>query len=158
MVDLSNENDLVSLKIHTVGGQLLVTGSDGRGFIVGEDDVVAQTRAGKQILNVPSGVNAVACVPADGDTIAVVGENHKLLLFGREQVPTMTRGRGVIFQRFRDGGLSDVKVFQLADGLSCKQGERTRTFTDLAPWTSKRGQAGRLAPTGFPRDNKFGIY
>ena len=158
MVDLSNENDLVSLKIHTVGGQLLVTGSDGRGFIVGEDDVVAQTRAGKQILNVPSGVNAVACVPADGDTIAAVGENHKLLLFGREQVPTMTRGRGVIIQRFRDGGLSDVKVFQLADGLSCKQGDRTRTFTDLGPWGSKRAQAGRLAPTGFPRDNKFGIY
>ena len=158
MVDLSNDNDLVSLKIHTVGGQLLVTGSDGRGFIVGEDDVVAQTRAGKQILNVPSGVNAVACVPADGDTIAAVGENHKLLLFGREQVPTMTRGRGVIIQRFRDGGLSDVKVFQLADGLSCKQGDRTRTFTDLGPWSSKRAQAGRLAPTGFPRDNKFGIY
>ena len=97
-------------------------------------------------------------MPAVGDTIATVGENHKLLLFGHEQVTTMTRGRGVIFQRFRDGGLSDVKVFQLVDGLSCKQGERTRTFTDLAPWTSKRGQAGRLAPTGFPRDNKFGIY
>ncbi len=158
MVDLGNENDFVSMHVFRPGGTVLVAGSDGRGFVVKEDDLVAQTRAGKQILNVPKGVVAVACCPVVGDTVASIGENHKLLLFGLEQVPSMNRGRGVIFQRFRDGLLSDVKTFQLSEGLTWRSGERSRTYTELLPWTGKRGQNGRLAPRGFPKSNKFGVY
>ena len=99
-----------------------------------------------------------ACVPALGDTIAVIGENHKLVLFGIGEVASQPRGRGVILQRYRDGGLSDVKVFELSNGLTWLSGGRIRTFTETFPWVSKRAQACRLAPKGFPKSNKFGAY
>ena len=158
MIELENDHDVVALLVHKAGHHLLIAASDGRGFLVNEDGVVKRARTGKQVLNVTGDVEAVACVPANGDTIAVVGENHKLLLFGISEVSVQPRGRGVILQRYRNGGLRDVKVFQKANGLSWRFGERTRTFTDIRPWFSKRGQAGRLAPTGFPKSNKFGIY
>ncbi|MFP6755988.1 MAG: DNA topoisomerase IV subunit A [Alphaproteobacteria bacterium] len=158
MIELENDHDVVALLVHKPGQHFLLAASDGRGFLVNEDDVLTRARAGKQILNVADDIKAVACVPANGDTVAVVGENHKLLLFGIDEVSVQPRGRGVILQRYRDGGLRDVKVFQKANGLSWRFGERTRTFTDTRPWLSKRGQAGRLAPTGFPKSNKFGIY
>ena len=96
------------------------------------------------------------CVPAEGDTVAVVGENRKLLLFPLDQVPEMARGRGVQLQSYRDGGLSDAKVFIRKDGLTWRSGERTRLETDLAPWRGNRAGAGRMPPNGFPRSNRFG--
>jgi topoisomerase-4 subunit A len=123
---------------------------------VEENEVLAQTRAGKQVLNVGGGVEAKVCVPAVGDHVAVLGGNRKLLVFPLEEVPLLGRGRGVILQKYAEGGLSDVRVFRLADGLSWKSGERTRTETDLRPWLGKRAQAGRLPPNGFPRTGRIG--
>jgi len=119
------------------------------------EEVLAQTRAGKQILNLGDGEQAGFCLTVEGDAVAVVGENRKLLVFKLEEVPEMTRGRGVILQKYRDGGLSDIKLFVLADGLSWKMGERNRCETNLVPWLGKRATAGRMPPTGFPRNNKF---
>ena len=156
MIDLGNDQDIVSLFVHKPGRKLLVASSDGRGFVVPEDEVVAQTRAGKQVLNLSDGAEAQACAVAEGDHVAVVGENRKLLIFELAEVPEMTRGRGVILQKYKDGGLSDVKVFALKDGLSWRIGERTRTETDLRDWIGRRAQSGRLPPRGFPTNNKFG--
>jgi len=156
MVGLGNDEDVVRLMVHVPGRKLLVTASDGRGFVVAEDAVLAQTRSGKQVLNVSGDTEARACPVADGDSVAAVGENHKLLIFPLEDLPEMSRGGGVRLQRYKDGGLSDVVVFTLGDGLSWKSGERIRTETDLDAWIGKRGQAGRIAPRGFSRTNRFG--
>ncbi len=156
MVDLGNDEDIVALMVHRPGRRLLVASSDGRGFIVEEDQVLAQTRAGKQVLNPATGEEAQVATPLEGDHLAVVGDNRKLAIFSLEQLPEMTRGRGVRLQRYKDGGLSDARSFTLAQGLSWRQaGGRIRTESDLSPWLGKRGAAGRLAPKGFPRDNKF---
>ncbi|HSR56187.1 MAG TPA: DNA topoisomerase IV subunit A [Alphaproteobacteria bacterium] len=155
MVDLSNDHDIVSLRVHEAGRKLVVASSDGRGFIVAEDDVLAQTRTGKQVLNVRGDIEAQACVPLAGDHVAVIGENRKLLVFPTSDLPEMSRGRGVKLQSYRDGGLSDIKTFDLDDGLSWASGGRTRTETDLRAWIGKRAQAGRLPPKGFTRSNKF---
>jgi topoisomerase-4 subunit A len=155
MLDLGNDHDIVEMMVHKPDRKLVVASSDGRGFVVNENDVLAQTRSGKQVLNVSGDVEARACSVLHGDTVAVIGENHKLLLFSLEELPEMSRGRGVKLQSYKDGGLSDVKSFLLQDGLSWKSGERNRTEKDLAIYRGKRAQAGRLAPRGFPRSNRF---
>ncbi|HEX9648661.1 MAG TPA: DNA topoisomerase IV subunit A [Alphaproteobacteria bacterium] len=155
MIDLANEHDVVALLVHRPQRRLLVAASDGRGFVVEETDVVAQTRGGRQVLNVRGAVEAAVCVAAEGDRVAVVGDNHKLVVFGLDEVPVLARGRGVILQKYKDGGLSDARVFRAADGLGWRQGSRTRTLEDVADWQGKRGNAGRLAPKGFPSTNKF---
>lgn len=154
MIDLGSE-EIVTLMVHKPDRKLLVAADDGRGFVVEESTVIAQTRAGKQILNVSGKAPAVLCIPAEGDSVAVIGRNRKLLVFGLDEIPTMTRGRGVILQRYKDGGLSDVKTFLRENGLSWKHGGGERTETKLEGWLGKRAQAGRLPPTGFPRSNKF---
>ena len=155
MTDLGNDHDVVALFIHRPGTRLLVASSTGRGFVVPEDDVVASTKGGKQILNVSGDEEgAGACIVA-GDTVAVIGDNRKLLLFPLADVPEMARGRGVFLQRYKDGGLSDLKTFTLADGLTWVTGAGVRTETDLMAWQGKRAQAGRLPPKGFPRSNRF---
>ena len=157
MVDLPNDQDIVNVFVHQAGRKLLVASGDGRGFIVPEDEVIAQTKNGKQVLNLASGVEAAVCTWVDGDMVAVVGENRKLLLFPIEELPEMTRGRGVILQKYKDGGLSDVKTYHKKEGLTWAAGAgRVRTETKLTDWLGKRAQAGRLPPTGFPRSNKFG--
>jgi topoisomerase-4 subunit A len=156
MLELGGENDVVAIFVHRPGRRLLVAASDGRGFVVEEDGVLAQTRAGRQVLNVSGKAEAVLCVPAEGDSLAVIGQNRKLLVFGLDEVPVMTRGRGVILQRYKDGGLSDARVFRRDAGLSWKHGGGERTETKLEGWLGKRAQAGRLPPPGFPRNNKFG--
>jgi len=156
MIDLANDHDIVALFKHVAGRKLLVASSDGRGFVVPEDEVIAQTRTGKQVLNVSGEVEARACCVVEGDSVAVIGENHKLIIFPLDELPEMTRGRGVKLQSYKDGGLSDLKAFTLKEGLSWQSGERTRTETDLLAWVGKRAQAGRLAPKGFPRSNNFG--
>ncbi len=156
MIDLGSE-EIVAIMVHEPGRKLLVAASDGRGFLVDEDGVLAQTRAGKQVLNVAGKARPMLCAPAKGDSVAVIGRNRKLLVFGLDEIPTMTRGRGVILQRYKDGGLSDAKAFRHEDGLSWKvNAERTRTESDLRPWLGKRATAGRLVPNGFPKSNRFG--
>ncbi len=156
MIDLGNEHDAAALMPYRTGLKLLVAASDGRGFVVAADEAVAQTRAGKQILNLGDGATARAAAPVAGDTVAVVGENRKLLLFPLSEVPEMGRGRGVILQRYKDGGLSDLKTFSLSEGLTWRRGDQTRTETDLRAWIGARAQAGRIVPRGFPQNNRFG--
>jgi len=156
MVDLPNEVQIVDLFIHKPDGKLLLASSAGDGFIVPETEVVAQTRSGKQVLNVRGDVRALVCKTVTGDTVAAVGENRKVLVFALDELPEMARGKGVRLQKYKDGGLSDATTFTRADGLSwLDPAGRTRTETDLDEWTGKRASAGRMAPRGFPRDNKF---
>ena len=156
MVDLPNEAAIVSLFIHTPGRKLLVASSAGDGFVVAEEDIVAQTRAGKQALNVKGDTRARICRPVEGDHIAAVGENRKMLVFPLSELPEMGRGKGVRLQKYKDGGLSDAKTFTLTEGLSwLDPAGRTRTVTELDEWRGARASAGRMAPRGFPQDNEF---
>ncbi len=163
-LDLPNDAEIVSMRIYRGGGKLLVATGSGYGFLVAEDTVVAQTRAGKQILNLSEGEAAAFCRTADtGDTVVTVGHNRRLLVFPLSEVSEMTRGHGVILQRFKndglfkDGGLSDVRVFSAADGLQWKTEAGVRTIPDMTDWLGKRSQVGKLPPPGFPRNNRFGF-
>ncbi len=157
MLHMNNDVDIIDIIVHEPGESLLVAASDGRGFVVKEDDVIAQTRGGKQVLNVKGGVEAQACTPVDGDHVAVLGSNRKLVIFPLEELSEMTRGRGVKMQHYSTGHLSDVKVFALEEGLTVRTGARSRVFDEkqLKNWIGKRGQAGRVAPAGFPRSGKI---
>ncbi len=160
MIDLPNDQDPLFAFIAGSERKLLVAASDGRGFVVPEAEVIAQTKNGKQVLNLGSGAEAVVCYPlSEGDdSVAVIGENRKLLLFPLEEVPEMVRGRGVILQRYKDGGLSDAKTFRWENGLAWSAGPgRVRTESDLGDWRAKRAHAGRLPPKGFPSSKKFGV-
>jgi topoisomerase-4 subunit A len=155
MIDLGNDAEPLTVMRHQPGMKLLVAAGDSRGFVVLEDDIIARTRSGKQVLNLAASVEAIACVRADGDHIAVMGDNRKLLVFPLAEMPEMARGRGVILQKHKDGAVVDVKVFRLADGLSWRRGDQTRVESDLRPWLGARAQAGRMAPNGFPKNNRF---
>ena len=157
MVDLPNEVQIVDILIHKPGRKLLVASSAGDGFVVPEDEVLAQTRTGRQVLNVRGDVKAMICAPVAGNAVAVVGENRKVLVFGLDERPEMGRGKGVRLQKYKDGGMSDAITFNAENGLSWQDpAGRTRTEPDLTEWTGKRATAGRMAPRGFPRDNRFG--
>ena len=155
LLDLTNEDAVVTMFVHREGLRYLVAASDGKGFLVKGEDLLAEKRTGKQVLNVDPPAEAAVCAPAEGDSIAVMGENRKLLIFPIDQVPEMTRGRGVQLQSYRDGGLSDAKVFTRKEGLSWVLGERTRVETDLRAWVGNRAGAGKAPPNGFPRSNRF---
>ncbi|MBW4985407.1 DNA topoisomerase IV subunit A [Mameliella sp. CS4] len=156
MVDLPNEAEIIDIFIHKPGRKLLVASSAGDGFVVPEDEVIAQTRSGKQVLNVRAPSRALVCKTVAGDHVAVVGENRKVLVFALDELPEMGRGKGVRLQKYKDGGLSDARTFTLAEGLSwLDPAGRTRTETALEEWTGKRAGTGRMAPRGIPRDNKF---
>jgi topoisomerase-4 subunit A len=159
MIDLEENHDVAELFAHQPGRRLLVASSGGYGFIVPEDECVAATRKGRQVLNVSGAEEAKVCVPVDGDCVATIGENRKMLVFKTDEINEMTRGKGIILQRFKDGGLSDARVFQKSDGLSWLD-SAGRTFTlswpELRDWIGVRAQAGRVVPKGFPRSNKFG--
>jgi topoisomerase IV subunit A len=157
MIDLSSDHDIVNVLIHTPQSRLLVASDKGRGFIANEDDIMAQTRSGKQVLNVSADEEATVCtrIAQTDDAIAVTGENRKLLIFSLDELPNMGRGKGVILQRYAKGGLCDAKTLTLAEGLSWQSGERTRRESDLSKWQGKRAQAGHLPPSGFPRSGRF---
>jgi topoisomerase-4 subunit A len=158
MLDLPNEAQMLALCVHVPGGKLLVASEAGDGFVLPENEAVAQTRAGRQVLNLRPGVRARVCRPVAGDHVAVIGLNRKLLIFPRAELPEMGRGKGVRLQRYkdRDGVLADAVTFDLADGLSWKDpAGRTRTVTDLGEWVGARASAGRMAPRGFPRETRF---
>ncbi len=155
MVELGADTTIINL-FPARGGEILIVADTGHGFITATDQVMAQTRNGKQVLTLPKGVKAAVARPAIGDMVAVVGSNRKLLVFPRDDLPVMGRGRGVMLQRYRDGTLGDARCFNRADGLSWVQsGGRNRTEPDTTPWQGKRGSAGRVAPTGFPRPARF---
>ena len=160
-IDLAGEVDIVALMVVKADTKLLVASSDGRGFLTSGAAVLAETRKGKQLVNLKPGakVAAVKRVAPNADAVAVIGENRKMLVFPLSELPELARGQGVTLQRYRDGGLADVVTLVGAEGLSWAQGGesgRTRTESDLTPWRAARGAAGRMPPVGFPRSGKFG--
>ncbi|RRH78613.1 DNA topoisomerase IV subunit A [Falsigemmobacter faecalis] len=156
MVDLPNDCEIVDVRIWRAGEKLLVASTAGDGFVVTAEDALPQTRAGKAVLSVGEGVKAALVRLVTGDHLAVVGENRKLLVFPVSELPEMARGKGVKLQKYKDGGLSDVATLTWADGLKWKDpAGRTRHEPDLNEWLAKRSTAGRMAPRGFPQDNKF---
>ena len=158
MVDMDANDEVIALLPYVPGGKLFVASSIGKGFMVETDNGVAMKKGGKQILNLPGEAFATHCFTVDGDSVAVIGENRKLLVFGLDELPTMNRGQGVALQRYKGGSLSDVLIFHKDEGLTWPMGgsgDRWRTESDLTPWTGKRGNAGRMPPMGFPRNNKF---
>jgi topoisomerase-4 subunit A len=159
MIDIEEAADAVELFVHQPGRKLLVAATTGHGFIVPEDEVLAQTRKGKQVLNVSAPAEAVVCAPVQGDSVAVIGENRKLLLFPLAELPEMPRGKGVRLQRYKDGVLADAKAFGKKEGLTYIDSAK-RSFTlssaELRDWWGVRAQAGRLPPKGFPKSGKFG--
>ncbi len=156
MIDLPNEAEIVDILIHRAGDRYLVASSAGDGFVVPGEELLAQTRAGKQVMTLGAGVKMALCRKVTGDMVAVVGDNRKLLVFALSELPEMARGKGVRLQKYKDGGLSDATTFTLTEGLSWKDpAGRTRTETDLTEWKGARAAAGYMAPRGFPRDNRF---
>ena len=156
VLDMTNEDDVTLLFVPAEGMKYLLASSAGRGFVVPGEELSAERRAGKQVLNLKPGEKAAFCVPADGDHVAAVGENRRMLVFPLNEIPEMARGAGVILQRYKDGGLADIKVFRLAEGLTWRLGDRMRTETNLREWLGARGQTGRMPPSGFPRTPGFG--
>jgi topoisomerase-4 subunit A len=157
-IDLEQESDVVAVFRQQGGRKLLLASAHGRGFVVPEDECLANTRKGKQVLNVapPDAARAIAVV--EGELVASIGENRKMVIFSLDQVPEMTRGRGVRLQRYKDGGLSDLKTFGAEEGLSWTDAAGrafSLTLKELADWRGNRADAGRLAPKGFPRTNTF---
>ena len=159
-LDIPSEAQIVEVIVHKPGTQLLLAASNGKGFAAVTDELLAETRKGRQVVNLKDGAKlavARAIAPAH-DHVAVVGDNRKLVVFNLEEVPVMSRGQGVTLQRYRDGGLADATSFKLDEGLSWAMGGetgRTRTESEIHMWKVARGAAGRLPPQGFPRDNKF---
>jgi topoisomerase IV subunit A len=159
MFDMEKDQDIITAFVHDPERKLLVASSGGYGFIVPEGEVVANTRKGKQVLNVSAPDEAMICVGASGDWVATVGTNRKLLAFPRNQIPEMNRGKGVRLQRYKDGALSDVRFFSSEIGLGWTDSagrSHVRSMEELVEWAGDRAQAGRLAPQGFPKSNKFG--
>ena len=159
-IDLEAEVDIVQLLAVRSDMRLLVASSDGKGFVAAADAMLAETRKGKQLVNLRAGarVALIRSIPPGADMVAVVGENRKMVVFPLADLPELGRGQGVTLQRYRDGGLSDAIAFPLAEGLSWALGgesKRIRTESDLTPWRAARGAAGRMPPIGFPRNNRF---
>ncbi len=158
LAEIDAADSVVSLFVHQPDVKRLLVSSDGNGFIVAESDCVANTRKGKQVLNVTAPAEAVTCVvvPADADHVATIGENRKMVIFKLSELPEMSRGKGVRLQKFKDGGLSDATAFNLKQGMSWTDSSgRSFTIDDLAEWIGERAQAGRAPPKGFPKNNKF---
>lgn len=158
MIDLPNDADIAQMMVFAPGGRFLVASDDGRGFIVKSDDVLAQTKAGKQVLNVEGRAEARLCLPlgSEHDHLATIGSNRKMLVFPLDQIPEMARGKGVILQKIKDGDLSDARAFTLAAGLSFTNARGSaQVVSDIAAWLGERAQTGRLPPNGFPKNNRF---
>jgi topoisomerase-4 subunit A len=159
IVDMENDQDIVTAFVHDPKRKLLLVSYDANGFVVSEEEVVANTRKGKQVMNVKAPDEAKRCIPVSGDHLAIVGENRKMLVFPLAEIPEMARGKGVRLQKYKDGGVLDLKTFTLETGLSW-QDSADRTFVksreELAEWIGARAAAGRMVPKGFPRTGKFG--
>lgn len=158
LVDMDNDEDILTAFVHVPDRKLLLVSHQGNGFIVAENDVLANTRKGKQVMNVKLPDEAKLCLPINGDHLAIVGENRKMLVFPLDQISEMTRGKGVRLQRYKDGGVSDATTFNIADGLTWRDAADrsfTRSASELIEWLGSRAGAGRMVPKGFPRSGKF---
>ena len=156
LIDLANEDGVLRLFLPDMLGKYIAVSTSGRGFVVPGVELISERRAGKTILVLKPGEEWFTCVPAKGDHVAVIGQNRKLLVFPLNEIPEMPRGTGVQLQKYKDGGISDVKVFALADGLTWRLGDKTRTEPKLTDWLGVRAQVGRMPPNGFPKSGKFG--
>jgi topoisomerase-4 subunit A len=157
MVNIDNQTDLVDIMIHEKDARYVLASSDGRGFIITADDILAQTVNGKRVLKLPKNEKAAACVRIreDDDHIAVIGDGRRLLVFPIDTLSEMSKGRGLKLQDYKDGGLADITTFNLADGLKWSMGDRVRHEEDMTPWLGNRADRGSMPPHGFPRDNQF---
>lgn len=155
MVDLGMKDTICDMFIFEAKAQYLIASNSGRGFLIDENHVMAQTKNGRKIMNVEAGEVATFCKKVNGDMVAVIGDNRKLLVFKLEEVPSMARGRGVTLQKYKDGGLSDIQIFKEAEGFVYNRAGGIKTETDLLAWLGHRAQIGKLAPFGFPKSNKF---
>ncbi len=155
IVDMGDNTSVVDLLIYHEDQKLLLASDSGRGFLVDSADVLAQTKNGKQVLNVSEGNKALSCQVVDGDHVAVIGENRKMLVFKLDEIPVMKKGQGVTLQKYKMGRLSDVKIFKIAEGLTWQLATKDKTEKNVTEWLNKRGAPGKLPPAGFPRTNKF---
>ncbi len=158
LFDMENDQDIVTAFVHDPERRLLLASHLGNGFIIPEREAIANTRKGRQVMNVKAPDEAAHCLPVAGDHLAIIGENRKMLVFPLQQVPEMTRGKGVRLQRYKDGGVSDLRTFTLDEGLSWQDSAgrtHSRSAAELLEWIGTRAQAGRMAPKGFPRTGKF---
>ncbi len=155
MVDLSNNDNICEMFVFEPKTSYLVASNTGKGFLVDENHLIAQTRNGRKIMNVADGEQAVMCRKVIGDSVAIVGENRKLLIFKVEEIPSMARGRGVALQKYKDGNISDIQIFNAADGFTYARSGGIKVETDLMTWLGHRAQVGKLVPFGFPKNNKF---
>jgi topoisomerase-4 subunit A len=157
MVDLPNDADIVDVAVYNAEAKMIVSSDDGRGFVVNMSDVLAQTKKGKQVLNVDTKAEAklFRFIEPNHDHVAVIGKNRKFVVFKLDQVPEMSRGKGVILQKYKDGGLSDLKTFNWKQGLAFKYGSGETVVGNLKEWLGNRADAGKLPPNGFPKSNKF---
>ena len=155
MVDLTPNTTIIDMFIYQPGQKFLHAAKNGKGFLVEADDILAQTKNGKQVLNLPDKIEASACLPANGDHVATIGENRRMVIFPISEIPTMKRGAGVMFQKYKHGNMSDIKVFKLEEGLTWRSGNKEGIEKKLTPWLAKRSAPGRLPPSGFPWANKF---
>ena len=157
MIDLEENHDVVELFLHKPGRKLLIASTVANGFVVREDDLIAMTRKGKQVLNLSEPEEAAVIVPAEGDTLAVVGDNRKMLVLPLEEINEMTRGRGIRLMRLTNAQLADARVYTMAEGLKWQDGAgRTHLFEEAEEWLGARASAGRQVPKGFPRSGRFG--
>ncbi len=156
MIDVGN-NEIVNILSYKPNQKIFLAASNGKGFVVNSDDVIASTKGGKQIMQITNNHKCLVCKPLNGgDMVAVIGTNRKLLVFAIDEVPEMKRGQGVLLQKYRDAQLSDIKIFDSNQGLSWLLGNKTRLETQIMSWQAKRGGIGKMPPTGFPKDNSFG--
>ena len=155
MIDLANNDEVISMFVYEQGVNYLIASDKGYGFIVDENHLLAQTRSGRKIMNVADGENMKFCLPMTGDYVAVVGENRRLLVFKAEEIPTMARGHGVLLQKYKDGNISDIQIFKGEDGFSYNRAGGISTEKELIGWLGHRAQIGKVVPFGFPKNNKF---
>ena len=155
MIDLANNDEVISMFVYEQGVNYLIASDKGYGFIVDENHLLAQTRSGRKIMNVADGENMKFCLPMTGDYVAVVGENRRLLVFKAEEIPTMARGHGVLLQKYKDGNISDIQIFKGEDGFSYNRAGGISTEKELIGWLGHRAQIGKVVPFGFPKSNKF---
>lgn len=155
MIDLANNDEVISMFVYEQGVNYLIASDKGYGFIVDENHLLAQTRSGRKIMNVADGENMKFCLPMTGDYVAVVGENRRLLVFKAEEIPTMARGHGVLLQKYKDGNISDIQIFNGEDGFSYNRAGGISTEKELIGWLGHRAQIGKVVPFGFPKNNKF---
>ena len=155
MVDLGIADNISEMFVFDPKAQYLIASNSGKGFLVDENHILAQTRNGRKIMNLGEGERAVFCKRICGDMVAIIGDNRKLLVFKLEEIPTMARGRGVTLQKYKDGGMADVQIFKEEEGFTYNRAGGCKTETELLNWLGHRGQVGKLAPFGFPKSNKF---